>query len=699
VHVIETYFECGGFDHRFIQGGTSIYLWNLSRSMVRAGHRVSIVSPAHGRLDQLRELGEVTDLDDVDRYTLPLVLDPRAWGDTFPAEVEIPLATTAHHLRLEGVDLYFLSNEYLDSLPDRFYPGYELKGEDLRFFKPVVYQVDTIRFIRRRFGADVAVVHAHEPYYHYLMPAAFADDATKRVVGTVQSNMPITKSEYRPFVQRLFEFLQVPAVLPPPDPEPPGALLPMIQYQQHTHLHYAYGPDHVRIFDLVADHADGIAFLSEGHRRFYSTFADTAFQQVFDQLPVSRTVRRNAAKGFVGGCAIGDAWWDSSTPDVDRGALLSELGLDPRSATFFHNARFAVNHKGQVELMLAIDRVLTEGLEANFIVRCLSDDAIPDPRFHEIAKRHAGRVHLEWWRVDEDRIHEYTQVADFGVFPSKFEMDTFLIAMGEAMACGAVPLATAQEGMEHFGHVRDPLADPLPDGATGFAVSRSFAEEDAFLVDALARAMVAAVRLWRDDPERYRSLSANARQRARTFTWERCAGQHLAAFEALWGPPMGLDPEWAVGARWWDSLGPGFISADAPRLRAESLRRGDVEGYARVAAVDDAAARQLFEAAWARADTTSCTAVARGRPALQRRLRERWSARDGLLRHAVPGVIRAELVTPSPDADPRARPRVLPLARAGAGFEARLPAEVSAPYHVLLTLEDGRQTWDVLLDD
>ncbi|GAB3079025.1 glycosyltransferase [Micromonospora schwarzwaldensis] len=699
MHVIETYFECGGFDHRFVQGGTSVYLWNLSRALVQAGHRVSIVTPAHGRLADLRDVGELRELPYRDSYELPLVLDARTWRDGFPAETTVPLTTTAHHLALDGVDLYFLSNEMLDSLPDRFYPPYHSKGKDLVFFKPLAYQVDSIRFIRRHLSGERAVVHAHEPYYHYLMPAAFRADPDKRVVSTVQSNMPINKSEYRPLVRRLLDFLDVPTALPPPDPAPEPALLPMIQYQQRTHLHYAYPDDHVRIYDLIVEHADRIDFLSPGHRRFYSDFADTPFEQVFAALPVARTVRRHAAKQVVGGCAIGEAW-TGDMPPVDRAAVLAGLGLDPRLPTFFHNARYAVHHKGQVELVRAVDRALGEGTAANFIIRCVSDAGIDDPLFHDVVARHPGRVYLEWRRVDHDTIQAYASCADFCLFPSKFEMDTFLIAMGEAMACGAVPIATAQEGTAHFGHVPDPLADPLPAGATGFAVNRSFAEDDELLVAALTDRIHAAVRLLRDDPERYAQLSANAVVRARSFTWQRCADNHAATFAGLWdGTPPELSVERMLAHGWFESLPPAAWSDHREAIASAALGRGDVEAFRRCQPIDADAARQLFEAAWARADTTACARAAQGFPELENRLRNRYELTDGRLRHHLPHVVRAELVLPGDPVDSRAPATVLPMTRAADGFEVPVPEGAGRPLHVLLTLPSGRAVWDVVGDE
>ena len=696
MHIIETYFECGGFDHRFIQGGTSVYLWNLSRSMAAQGHRVSIVTPAHGRLDDLRRLHELETLPYRDAYQLPLVLDPQTWGEGFPAEVRIPLTTTAHRLRLEGVDLYFLSNDLLDQLPDSFYPPYQAKGKDLVFFKPLGYQVDSIRFIREQFADERAVVHAHEPYYHYLMPAAFRDDPTKHVVGTVQSNMPITKKVYRPKVERLLEFLGA-AAAPVPDRVPPldrhGSV--MSGYQQLTHLHYEYGPDHVGVYDLVAEHADLVDFLSPGHQEFYTGFADTPFEQLFARLPVYGTVRRNAHKSFVGGCAVGDAWTSGQLPDTDRASVLGGLGLDPELPTFFHNARYAVNHKGQLELFRAVDRVLGEGLRANFVLRCISDAGIADPYPHEVAARYPDRIHLEWERVDEKRIAEYATSADFCLFPSKFEMDTFLIAQGEAMAAGAVPIATAQLGMAHFGHVADPLHGPDADRATGFAVNRSFTEDDPLLVAALAERITGAVRLLREQPERYRRLSANAVATARGFTWERAADQHLAAFARLWqGQTPELPVERLLRHGWFDLLPADAWDSRGAEIAAAAARLGDAEVYRRCRELDADTARELFEAAWARADFVRCAQTADSAPDLRARLDGRCRIADGRVEYRMPYAERVELVTAVPAATGRGQVAVRRLERVGGAFTGPLPESADEGLHLLLTLGSGRSVWD-----
>ncbi|WP_234438612.1 glycosyltransferase [Streptomyces sp. NRRL S-340] len=688
MHVIETYFECCGFDHTFLQGGTSVYLWNLSRTFAARGHRVSIVTPAHGRLDDLRSRYDVEDLPYDDAYTLPVALDTRVWHG-FPSEVRLPLRTTAHRIRLDGVDLYFLSNEYLDRLPDTFYPPYSAKGRDLVFFKPLVFQVDCVRFLRAWFGQERAIVHAHEPYYHHLLPAALRADPTKLVVSNVQSNMPIAKKVYAPEVERLFELLGVDVKLPGPDPEPdvPAAV---VQYQQLTHLHYTYPQDHVALYELTAEHADLIDFLSPGQLDFYASFRDTPFEALFRRLPIADVVRRNAHKMFVGGCAISDQWLAWDPEGVDRTEVLGGLGLDPALPTFFHNARYAVHHKGQVELVRAVDRVLGEGLAANFVVRCISGAGIDDPYFHEVAARHAGRLHLEWERVPEERVFAYAAASDFALFPSKFEMDTFLIAQGEAMAAGAVPIATDQRGMEHFRH-----ADG-PETTTGFAVNRSFAEDDELLVAALADRIRQAAALWSAEPDRYQELSRRASAVARVFTWDHCADLHLAAFTELWeGRPPVLSPELALRHGWFDLL-PDDLGYDRQAAADAAVDHGDLDAYARHAPLDADAARRIFRAAWLRADFAACEQVLARvpgavPPAEVTALRERRRVSGTRLEYRLPHAERVEVVGARPDSD-RALPEVTTLERTAPGvFTGEAPADGT---QLLLTLSCGRVTWD-----
>src|SRR5262249_18403148 len=136
------------------------------------------------------------------------------------------------------------------------------------------------------------------------------------------------------------------------------------------------------------------------------------------------------------------------------------------------------------------------------------------------------------------------------------ELDGFLITMGEAMALGAVPIATAQQTLSHFRHAL-PLSDP---DATGLSMPRSFRAADDRLTAALTATLRTAVQLYTDDRPRLAALSSNARDLARSFTWRRAAAVRLAAVDALLAgrsvpEAVNDDPaERALGYGWFDVL-------------------------------------------------------------------------------------------------------------------------------------------------
>lgn len=704
LHIIEHYFDACGFDLRFVQGGTSIYLWNLSRECATRGHRVSLVTPGHGQLERIRELHPVEDLDYVEEYQITIPVDPQTWPSHTDG-ISWTLRTTAHRVRIDGVDVYLLSNEVLDQLPDTFYPPYESKGTDPVFFKPLIFQLDSIRFIRRWFADEKAVIHAHEPYYHYLLPAAFAEDPTKSVVSTVQSNMPITKMVYRPKVEALLRSLGVQIDLPPRQPPISEPLdVAMSQYQSLTHLHYEYPTDSVEVYALVVEHADLVGFLTPGQLEHYATFADTPFETLFARLPIARTVQRAAHKFFVAGCAIGDHWLAVDRSAVDRSAMLRNLGLDPDLPTFFHNARLALHHKGQLELLRAVDRVLDEGLRANFIIRCLSTSGGDHAYFREVADRQAGRIHLEFHRAPEEQILGYAASSDFCVFPSKFELDTFLIAQGEAMACGAVPIATAQSGMAHYGHVEDPVSGPHRVGATGFAVHRSFAEDDPVLAGALAERFRVAVELWFRRPAEHARLSRNAIETARRFSWARCAELHLAAFQQLVdGRPREVSDDDALARGWFHRLSASAWQERPDEIAARAMELADPDAYRRVADLSPEAAQRLFVAAEGRADFGVCARLAPSMPDARAwaAVRDRSDVRvlpggEGWsVRYRLPHAERVALVVPELTGSGRGRPTVTELVRTGEFFAATLAdPPPSGALHLALTLSSGRTAFD-----
>ncbi|WP_308406127.1 Cof-type HAD-IIB family hydrolase [Streptomyces naphthomycinicus] len=728
MHVIHFAFECGGFDNRLMRGGLSPLVWNLSREYAARGHRVSLVTPAHGLLDTLRRDHPIEDLPYVHDYRVPLVPDPKVWPD-HPAEITLELTVRAHRLRKDGVDVYFLSDAFLDLLPDRLYPPPGTEGRDLAHFKPLVFQVAGAHFIRRYLRGEEAVVHGFEPYYHYLLPPLFAGDPSLRTVSTVAANAPVTQSVYRPQVERLLGMFGVDADLdafedPLPAEGSPEAT--MARVLAGTRMHAEHGPDHVAFLPLVLAHADLVDFVSPGQRDYYATFRDTPFEALFQTLPVSRALREQAAKLLMGGCGTADGWLARDPGAVDREAVLRGLGLDPSLPVFYHAARYAVHHKGQLELVRAVEDVLASGTPAVFVLRFATSGGggraapVGNAYFQSVADRYPGRVHLDWRLADEDTLFEQAACADFCVFPSKFELDGFLIAQAEAMACGAVPIATAQSVTAHFGHAL-PADDPR---ATGFSLPGSFRDDDPALAEALAERIRQAASLWHAAPEEHARLSGNSRTTARAFTWARSADLRLAAFaDLLRGRPRPFPVEDAIRYGWFDVL-PAAAWIRHRRLIARSAAAlGDTAAYGRCAPLDQEAYARLFEAAYARADFARCAETARAAG------RDDWAARvsgrsrvfrgpDGRphleyrhphARHvemAVPGtgVPRAGLESPaeavaSDEAVPADSGMALtPLAPAGEGvFRGALPPSAAdGRLLVMLTLASGRVTWDTV---
>ncbi|MFF0205705.1 hypothetical protein [Streptomyces sp. NPDC005017] len=107
-HIIAFSFEGGGSDNRLTHGGLSPLVWNLCREYAARGHRVSPVTPAHARLDALRERFGLEELHYRATDTVPLVPEPKVWPRE-PQRVNLRLTTGTYRTRLEGVDVHFLS--------------------------------------------------------------------------------------------------------------------------------------------------------------------------------------------------------------------------------------------------------------------------------------------------------------------------------------------------------------------------------------------------------------------------------------------------------------------------------------------------------------------------------------------------------------------------------------------------------------
>jgi glycosyltransferase involved in cell wall biosynthesis len=685
----------------------SLSVWNLARKFAEHGHRVSIVTPAHGRLHYLKDRYGVEELDYHLKYEMPLLLDRKIWTK-FPPTVNIPLTTRAHHMSLDGVDIYFLSNDYLDLLSDRFYPSKASEGADLSFFKPLIFQIDGVQFIERVFSAERVIVQAYEPLYHYLLALAFKDSPDRLVVSTVASNMPINQKVYRPQVDELLNLLSVDADLDVfSDEQVDSPLMDVMRlYMPTVHLNYEYSSDYVSVFCMVATSCNLINFLSEGQKDFYSTFKDTPFQALFNTLTVSRVVKDNAYKQFVGGCAVSDEWLQRDPSTVDRVRVLNSLGLNPHLPTFYHSARYSVHHKGQVELMQAIDTVLASDRNVNFVVRCLlragssNSHSIGNEYFQEVAECYPQNVFLDWQMVDEDTLFEQAASADFCIFPSKFELDTFLIAQGEAMACGAVPVATAQQGTRHYGHHRDVRFAE----ATGFSVNRSFTENDPLLVEDLVTRIREALDMFRNDPAEYAKLSANSRSVARGFTWKWAAERHLEMFDVIdCGDTPRLSDDDALRYGWFELLSEKPWTEDRDRIARAAAEHGDLATYSQCAVVDELAIEGMFKAAYTRGYFETCerlaTEVTRDDlvATIQSRCRIEQSDDHWSVMYRFPAARRIDLFLPlaaSPSDSHRLYERHM-LAKQDDAFRATFPGSApSGHLSFLLTLASGGFAWD-----
>jgi glycosyltransferase AcbS len=289
VNIVECHFELGGFNDRLVRGGISVYLWNLCRQFSIAGHQVTGLTASHGLLPELRKYYDVQDLDWKADARVPVRLDPSVWTP-FPSEVNIAASFTALRFRVADVDLIVLDGGPLRDHSATFYPPYEFKGRDLSFLKPLVFQVMAARFLADTV-APGTVVHLHEPYYHYLIPATLKGSGVV-TISTVQSNMPVNKKVYGPEVRTLLAYLGADATLADGlvDDLPDTTLnRSMRSYLPATLLYNDYperlGHDYISVLGLLLRSVDALDFLSPGQLEHVVTQADTPFQQLFEHSP------------------------------------------------------------------------------------------------------------------------------------------------------------------------------------------------------------------------------------------------------------------------------------------------------------------------------------------------------------------------------------------------------------------------------
>lgn len=532
--IIECDFEFTGFDDRLVKAGTSVYLWNLCQQFRAAGHHVTGLTPAHGLLGHLREQHEITDLDWHYAADIPVRLDPAIWPD-LAEHSSVPVTATAHRLDIGGVHIVLLAGGLLDAFSGSFYPPPELEGQSLAFLKPLIFQVAATQFLASM-AAPGTVLHLHEPAYHYLIPAALHGRGLV-TVSTVQTNMPINTRVYGPQVRAMLSFLGGdPAVTEgladPPVPPALREFLPAAMlYEDHLEQR---GHDYISLLGLVARSADALDFLSSGQLEHALTQAGSPFEELFKGFSARRELLARRDSLVVGGCAIGDEWLDLRRSAGGRRQTLTALGLDPALPTVYHNARYTVQHKGQQELFRALLRLLDEGERFNALLHCLAPQPPADPDIDALVRRYPDLIRICTGPMTQPELIEWAAASELCLFPSKFEMDTFLMAMGEAMAAGAVPIATAQQGMRHFGHAFD-LDDPA---ATGLALPRSFRIDDPALTEAICAGLRLMLRMIAAEPARFAVLQERAIAVARQFSWRQTADRFLGIFAAAAaGPP------------------------------------------------------------------------------------------------------------------------------------------------------------------
>ncbi len=545
MHIVECHLEFSGFDDRLVKAGTSVYLWNLSQQFRAAGHRVTALTPAHGLLTYLRARHILKRLDWRFEGRIPLRLDPVVWPG-YPEELDLPLLAEAHCFEVEGIEVVLLSGGILDAFCDSFYPPASLEGRDLAWLKPLVFQIVAARFLTERIETG-AIIHLHEPMYHYILPAALAGTGLT-TVSTVQTNMPVNRKVYAPEVRASLRYLNADtssaAGLADPPLDSPLEQA-MRAYLPRTLLYQDYpsreGHDYISMLALIVRSAAAMDFLSEGQLHHALTQAGTPFELLFQKLAVRRELEEHADTLVVGGCAIGEEWMHVERSGERRRRTLGLLGLNPQLPTIYHNSRYSVQHKGQRELFRAIRRLLAEGQQCNVLLHCLAPQPPADPDLEVIARDYPALARVSTGPMSTADIMDWAASSDLSVFPSKFEMDTFLMAMGEAMASGAIPIATAQQGMRHFQHGFD-LHDPQ---STGLALPRSFRVDDSVLTDAVYTGLRQMLQLLRENPERACSLRKKAMEIATQFGWPAVAQRFLAVFEACLA---GRSPSGAIGS-------------------------------------------------------------------------------------------------------------------------------------------------------
>jgi len=83
---------------------------------------------------------------------------------------------------------------------------------------------------------------------------------------------------------------------------------------------------------------------------------------------------------------------------------LTGLGLDPSLPTIYHNARYAVEHKGQQEMFRALLRLLGAGERANLLLHCLAPVPPRDGLVTALGERYPGLARVRMDSMSEEEL-------------------------------------------------------------------------------------------------------------------------------------------------------------------------------------------------------------------------------------------------------------------------------------------------------
>jgi starch synthase len=450
-------------------GGLGDVSGALPRALALRGHDVRVVTPLYPDVDRAG----------LARHGAPLVL-------------RFPFGTaelSAHRLRTGGFDVHFIDAPSLFAR-DEYY-GY---GDDARRFSAFSMAALTLSQ-RDGFGADV--VHCHD------WPTALALYALR--TGYAHTRLGRARKVFT------IHNLAYQGLFPKSELEPLG--IPWSAFTPQGVEFY----DQLSFMKTALVSADVLTTVSP-------TYAHEIQTQRFG-VGLDGLLRHRARDlhGILNG--IDTEAWNPAT-DVFlpvrftseelagrarcRSELIASCRIDPpqRGMPLFGVIGRMATQKGADLLQAALPRLLDQGASA--IVLGSGESAI-EGAWKSLEARYPKRLGLRLG-FDESLAHRIEAGSDFFVMPSKFEPCG--LNQLYSLRYGAVPIVHATGGL------KDTVVDLSQPNATGLTF-------DAPTGDALLKALLRAVELFRDEPA-YRAVQRRGMQL--DFGWEQAARRYEALY-------------------------------------------------------------------------------------------------------------------------------------------------------------------------